>query len=185
MLQGIDAALAAGLYVKLNAVIMRGVNDACLPDLLAYAARKRVSIRFLEMMPIGPAAAKFKDLYVSGEEMMDRLRDHVTLKPIPYQCGETSRDFTVRWPDGRSAICGFILPTSTPFCEGCRRLRLASDGTLMGCLAQPDRLDISAAVDAVDEGCVAPLRQVLTAALAIKQRPQSFEAQAAMVQVGG
>lgn len=185
VLRGIDAAVDAGFPVKLNAVVMRGLNDAGAIDLLAYAADKGVPIRFLEMMPIGAAAATFKDHYISGREIMDRLRAQVSLAPLPYTLGATSRDFQAHWPDGRTAVCGFILPTSTPFCDGCRRLRLNADGELLGCLAQPDRLDIDKAVAAAEDGDFEPMRAALSAAMAVKQRPPAFESQQSMVRVGG
>ncbi len=169
VLTAIDAAIDAGLEVKLNAVILRGVNDGELLDLLDYATDREVPIRFLELMPIGPTAKDFDELYVSGAEMKARLSERITWTELPYSRSETSRNFIGHWSDGREVRCGFILPTSTPFCDGCRRLRLSSDGKLVGCLAQPDRFDL----DQIEE------------ALAVKLRPQRFEDQRAMVSIGG
>jgi len=169
VLAGVDAALEAGLRVKLNAVILRGHNDEELLDLAEYATEKGVTLRYLELMPIGPTARDFDALYVSGAEMKERLGEHLGWSELPYRQGETSRDFRGRWPDGRELTCGFILPTSRPFCEGCRRLRLTADGRMAGCLAQPDRFDL----------------EEVEAALAAKERPQRFAEQSAMVSIGG
>lgn len=185
VLDGIDAALAVGFPVKLNAVMLRGLNDHEAPDLLRYAADQGVVLRFLEMMPIGPAAADFDELYITGNELRDHLSRHVRLEPLPYTPGETSRDHRVLWPDGRESVCGLILPSSEPFCDGCDRLRLDAKGQLYGCLAQPDREALDAAFHAAREGNPAPLRQALHRAFAIKTRPQRFRDQQAMIGIGG
>lgn len=184
-LAGIDAALAAGLQVKLNTVVMRGVNDTHLHDLVFYALDNAVTIRFLEMMPIGPAAAEFEQLYISGSELRKSLENVFRLSELSYEKGETSRDFAVTAPDGRAGIVGLILPSSTPFCEGCRRLRLSVEGDLLGCLAQPDRESLRVALDAADEGEYEPLRDCVRRAMRIKTRPQRFRDQQDMVRVGG
>jgi len=185
VLAAVEAAVAAGLAVKLNAVILRGLNDEDLPALLGYAAERGVEIRFLELMPIGPAGAEFERLFVSGREMKERLAEGVRLAPLPYEPGATSRDFVATLADGRQVRCGFILPTSEPFCNGCRRLRLAADGTVMGCLAQPERLAMDTAMAAAERGDPEPLRALVRGALSAKERGRDFRSQTAMVRVGG
>lgn len=185
VLAGIAAAKRAGFEIKLNVVAMRGINDGTLFDLLAFASRQQASLRFLELMPIGAGAGRFDKHFIPGEEMMARIGQRLDLEALPYHPGETSRDFRVRWPDGRESICGFIMPTSTPFCDGCRRLRLCADGELVGCLAQPDRVKLNGAFDSALDGNYGPLRQGIRDALAIKSRPQRFREQHAMVNIGG
>lgn len=185
VIEGIDSALKAGLAVKLNAVILRGLNDGEMIPLLRFAAARNVPIRFLEMMPMGPAAAEFTQRYLSGAEMKQRLGESVRFDPLPYSEGETSRDFRAVFHDGTEAVCGFILPTSTPFCTGCRRLRLSSEGRLLGCLAQPDAVAVEEAVAAMERGDPAPLRSLVAQALSIKSRAQRFRDQPSMMEVGG
>ena len=185
VLDGIEAAQAAGLEVKLNAVVMRGINDTDVFDLLAFAGERNLPVRFLEMMPIGPAAAEFQRLYVSGAEIMRRMRAQGDLQPLPHQRGDTSRDAIFTDRQGRKTVCGFILPTSQPFCDGCRRLRLSADGNLFGCLAQPDSIDPRAAFERAGAGDLQPLRRCVEQALRMKQRSQRFREQRAMVRMGG
>lgn len=185
VIAAVDAALQAGLAVKLNTVVLRGINDGELPALLRFAANRGVPIRFLELMPIGPVARDFNERYVSGAEIKARLAGDFELEALPYRQGETSRDFRVALPNGSAAVCGLIMPTSTPFCDGCRRLRLTADGSLLGCLAQPDSAKLDTAIAAQETGNPNPLRKLVGQALLIKQKSRRFEAQRTMVRVGG
>lgn len=184
-LEGIDAAIEAGFVVKLNAVVLRGQNDHELVPMLRRAASLGVELRFLEMMPIGPVGGVFDAQYVSGTEMLERVRAELSLVPEIVVPGETSRTFRVLWPDGSTSRCGFVLPVSKPFCEGCTRLRLTSTGELLGCLSQPDSVSLSRAFDAADEGDLAPLRRKIMVAMGAKGKPQRFRSQRAMTVLGG
>jgi cyclic pyranopterin phosphate synthase len=185
VLAGIQAAKEAGLKVKLNTVVQRGYNFQEVGDLLGFAAREGVEIRYLEMMPIGPAAKEFDNLYVSGTEIHEQVSTVADLEPLDYILGETSRDHRAVLKDGTETVCGLILPTSKPFCDGCRRLRLDSGGKLYGCLAQPDTFPLLKSFSSAMEGNINPLRDQITDALAIKTRTQKFTEQAAMVEIGG
>lgn len=184
-LEGIDAAIEAGLVVKLNAVVLRGRNDHELVSMLRHAATLGVELRFLEMMPIGPVGEVFDEEYVSGAEMLARVRSELSLVPELVVPGETSRTYRVLWPDGSTSRCGFVLPVSRPFCEGCTRLRLTSAGELLGCLSQPDSVSLTRAFDAADEGDLAPLRRKVAVAMRVKGRPERFRLQRAMTVLGG
>ena len=185
VLRGVEAARRAGLSVKLNTVVQRGYNDHEACDLLEFAAERDMHLRFLELMPIGPAAVDFDVRYVSGGEVMESLSRFADLEPLWYRQGETSRDYRAILKNGREVTCGFILPTSTPFCEGCRRLRLDPSGRLFGCLAQPDTFPLIKAFDAAAQGNPEPLRILVGEALMIKKRPQAFRQQTAMIEIGG
>jgi GTP 3',8-cyclase len=117
--------------------------------------------------------------------MMDRLRGIVRFEPRPHVAGHTSREFLAVLPDGTTTVCGFILPTSRPFCEGCRRLRITADGNLMGCLARTDAVSLEAAVAAMEGGDPAPLRACVAQALFVKSRTRRFREQRLMQAVGG
>jgi cyclic pyranopterin phosphate synthase len=136
VLNGIDSAIFAGLKpVKLNCVVVRGENDHELPDLLVLAAQKGVEIRFIELMPMGPLAGQWSDRFVPQSEMRQRLNPVVTLwLPRPGNSGDSARRFRVGLAYGRSARVGFITAMSCPFCAGCNRIRIASDGTYYPCL---------------------------------------------------
>ena len=185
VLKGISAAKDAGLAIKLNTVVQRGYNSDELAELLQFAASEQIHIRYLEMMPIGPAADEFEADYVSGEEIQEELSKVAELEPLWYKQGDTSRDYRATLKDGSTTTCGFILPTSTPFCEGCRRLRLDSAGRLYGCLAQPDTFPLHESLKMAGCGDLNPLRKQIVEALNIKKRPQAFREQAAMIDIGG
>lgn len=163
-LVGIEAALSAGLTpLKLNMVVMRGKNDHEVLALARFGMELGCDVRFLELMPIGVAAAEFDQYFVSSAEVRERLAEEFEFTPLPEEPAESSRDFVAEHRSGRIATVGFISPYSQPFCSGCRRLRLTSTGVLMGCLArsqgesltpylrgrrEPDREAIIAAIEA-------------------------------------
>ncbi len=186
VLSGIDAALSQPFHViKLNVVQMRGINDQEAPDLLDFAMGKGCQIRFLEVMPIGPAAQQFDELFVPSSVTRERLSARFDLTPLPYRCGGTSRDYLAEDESGRQTVCGFISPSSRPFCEGCRRLRLSADGHLAGCLARRDRIDLLPAIESARRGNPQPLVESVKQALMVKQLPHELTLQQEMVRIGG
>lgn len=118
--------------VKVNAVIIRGINDHEIESLADFARREDVTMRFIEFMPLDSARAWLKDLVMPGKEILRRLLAVHELRPIPARsASETAK----RWSfaDGRGEI-GLISPVSEPFCGHCNRLRLTSDGNIRTCL---------------------------------------------------
>jgi cyclic pyranopterin phosphate synthase len=187
-LDGIRAALSAGFApVKLNTVVLRGSNDAEVGDLLRFALQTGCHIRFLELMPIGVAADDFEQRFVSAAEIRERLSDEgLEWNELPWDPSETSRDWLVRDLAGRETVCGFIAPTTEPFCVGCRRLRLTSEGRLHGCLARPSEFDLTPMLSAADDGTARrALEDVLAAAFAQKRGERFTDGIATMASVGG
>lgn len=185
-LRGIQAAVRAGLRpVKLNMVVMRGINDNEVVDLLEFGLASGCHVRFLELMPIGVAAAGFRDRFVPWLEVRDKLCERYRLEPLPYEGGATSRDYRAEDSQGRSTCCGFVSPTSRPFCKGCNRLRLTHDGRLLGCLARRDSLDVGPALSAARCGDTRPLAEAVTAALATKREARNLAEQRHMARIGG
>lgn len=186
-LSGIRAAQAAGLGpVKLNTVVLRGANDSETGALLRFALHSGCHLRFLELMPIGEAIARFDDEYVPAAEIRAGLdKFGYEWQPLPWAPAETSRDYIVRDADGRETICGFIAPTSQPFCAGCRRVRLTSDGFLYGCLAQSSRHDLKTLLDLDDSTAARQLREMMTNAFAAKHGERFRTTVASMAEVGG
>jgi len=118
--------------VKVNAVIIRDLNDHEIEDLAEFAQQQALSLRFIEFMPLDSARAWLKELVVPGREIIERLRARFSLRPIePENPSSTSK----RWvfADGRAEI-GVIAPVSEPFCGHCNRLRLTADGKVRTCL---------------------------------------------------
>lgn len=185
-LSGIAAAQGAGLNpLKLNMVVMRGENDHEIANLMRFAIDHGCQMRFLELMPIGGAAAGFERLFVPTSEVQQRLREEFVLVALPVEPAGTSRNFIVRDRSGRSAIAGFISPYSEPFCAGCRRLRLTSTGVLIGCLARAEGIPLATLLRGNPDGDGDNLIAAARGALAMKRRNGAFIQPRAMVGIGG
>ncbi|MBI3810753.1 MAG: GTP 3',8-cyclase MoaA [Nitrospirae bacterium] len=140
VLAGIDRALAAGLApLKLNTVVMRGINDDELPDLVRFAMARRVTHRFLEVMPLGSVGLDNRDGFMPAAEIRTIIETRYPLEPLPFQEGSTARDFRIA---GTDAQIGIISPVSERFCSSCNRLRLTARGRLQLCLAYEDGADL-------------------------------------------
>lgn len=140
---GIEAALEAGLSpVKLNVVVIRGVNDDELLDLGRLAMERPLHVRFIELMPLGEYFSKEK--LVPAEEMLDRLSLLGPLQPVgaPAGCGP-ARVYT--WGGAQGTI-GIIGAVTQAFCVQCNRLRLTATGCLRPCLDDTAAVDLMAAL---------------------------------------
>lgn len=134
VLEGIDAAIEAAFPPpKLNSVVLRGENDNEMSNLAAWAFERGCEMRFLEAMPIGPAAEINCQLFVSADEIQARLADDFELTPLGIEHGATAMRFRCTGRRG-SGVIGLIAPMSRPFCGGCGRVRLTADGKLYPCL---------------------------------------------------
>lgn len=135
-LRGIEAAVAAGLNpVRLNVVAQRGVNDDELCELAAWGLERGCTVRFLEVMAIGPMVESYQRLLVPAAEIMDRLSRAFRLTPVPAPPGQPATDFAARGLvcDSTGRI-GIIASTTRPFCARCRRLRITARGEILSCL---------------------------------------------------
>ena len=185
-LSGIEAALQCGLKpIKLNMVVMRGINDREVVDMVDFALRRGCEMRFLELMPIGIAAARFDALFISSEEVRTRLENALRLSPLPPVSGRTSSNYVVEDRSGRKGTVGFISPYSSPFCQGCHRLRLTADGHLIGCLARGIGAYIRPALGLTDSAAREALGPVVSCALEEKRDTHSFGCTQPMVAMGG
>ncbi|HEY5789982.1 MAG TPA: GTP 3',8-cyclase MoaA [Gammaproteobacteria bacterium] len=139
---GIDAALAAGLRpVKLNSVVMRGINDHEIGALLGFAREREVDLRFIETMPIGPAGADSSRLLVPADEILAAVRAHCGGELVPLlerRGGGPARYY--RLDDGTTV--GVISAMSRHFCADCIRVRLSACGDLQLCLGRPGRVGL-------------------------------------------
>ncbi|MBI4657304.1 MAG: GTP 3',8-cyclase MoaA [Verrucomicrobia bacterium] len=133
VLAGIALAQELGLNpVKVNAVVIRGINDHEIERLAELARDRNLSFRFIEFMPLDSGRAWLKELVVPGKEILARLQAEFALQPaLPSNPAETAR----RWSfaDGRGEI-GIIAPVTEPFCGHCNRIRLTADGKIRTCL---------------------------------------------------
>ncbi len=137
VLDGIDAAAAAGLPVKLNAVLRRGVNDAGVLDLVEFARAHGHTLRVIEYMDVGTTNGWVLDDVVPGAEVRARVSAVHALEPL----GADGTADRWRYADGRGEI-GFVSSVSQPFCGTCTRARLTAVGELFTCLFATSGTDL-------------------------------------------
>lgn len=138
VLDGIFAAKAAGLAIKINAVAMKGVNEGQFDSMLAWCGEHGFDLCLIETMPMGDIQGDRTDQYLPLSIVRARLRKSWTLEDTDYRTGGPARYFNVK-ETGRRV--GFITPMTHNFCESCNRVRLTCTGTLYMCLGQEDSAD--------------------------------------------
>lgn len=168
VIAGIDAALAAGVAVKINAVALKDDNAAELPDLIAWAHARGCDMTLIEAMPLGEIEVDRTDQFLSLKDVRRELESFWTLNEIAHRTGGPARYVRVEETGGR---LGFITPLSHNFCESCNRVRLTCTGTLHTCLGREDASDLRAVIraGADDAGLVDAIR------LAIDAKPQGHD----------
>lgn len=139
VMAGLDAAKAAGLKIKINAVALKGVNDTELDDLIRFSHGQGFDLTLIETMPMGDIDGDRTDQYLPLSLVRADLQKRWTLKDIPYKTGGPARYVEIAETGGR---LGFITPMTHNFCEGCNRVRLTCTGTLYMCLGQDDAADL-------------------------------------------
>ena len=139
VLAGIDAAQAAGLQVKINAVALKGVNEDEIAGLLEWANGRGMDLTVIEVMPLGDVGETRLDQYLPLSMVRARLAERFTLEDIDYQTGGPARYVRVKETGGR---LGFITPMTHNFCESCNRVRITCTGTLHTCLGHEDASDL-------------------------------------------
>ncbi len=139
VLDGIFAAKAAGLEVKINAVALKGINDGEYDRLLAWCGEHGFDLTLIETMPLGEITGDRTDQYLPLSVVRSRIRQNWTLEATDYSTGGPARYFHVKETGRR---LGFITPMTHNFCESCNRVRLTCTGTLYMCLGQEDAADL-------------------------------------------
>jgi GTP 3',8-cyclase len=140
VMDGLAAADAAGLKVKINAVALRGVNDEELADMLQWCGDRGYDMTIIEVMPMGEIGDDARlDQYLPLSMVRAKLSERFTLNDIDYKTGGPARYVEVEETGGR---LGFITPLTHNFCESCNRVRLTCTGTLFMCLGQDDAADL-------------------------------------------
>ncbi|MDS3860500.1 GTP 3',8-cyclase MoaA [Thermosynechococcaceae cyanobacterium BACA0444] len=134
----ITLAKQQGFRIKINTVMMRGVNDLELFNFVEYAKSENIEIRFLELMRIGQACQQQQDQFIPAQELIDRLKTRYTLQAQAMPLDSTAFNFITEC----GARIGFIASESQPFCGHCSRWRLSADGILRACLLKTDGLEI-------------------------------------------
>ncbi|MFC4565946.1 GTP 3',8-cyclase MoaA [Nocardiopsis mangrovi] len=142
VLAGMAAAAAAGLTpVKVNAVLMRGINDDEAPDLLRYCLERGYELRFIEQMPLDAQHGWRRDDMVTADEILDRLAAEFDLaeSDAATRGSAPAERFRV---DGGPATVGVIGSVTRPFCGACDRVRLTADGQIRNCLFAREESDL-------------------------------------------
>lgn len=134
-LDGIFAAKAAGLAIKINAVALKGVNEDAFDGMVAWCGEHGFDLCLIETMPLGDIGGDRTDQYLPLSLVRSRLRQSWTLEDSDYRTGGPARYVTVKETGRR---IGFITPMTHNFCESCNRVRLTCTGTLYMCLGQDD-----------------------------------------------
>ena len=147
VLDGINAAQAAGFApIKLNCVVQRGVNDAGIEDLAAYARAHGHLLRFIEYMDVGTCNGWLREQVLPSAELRDRLHARWPLRTLdPNYRGEVASRYA--YADGGGEV-GFVSSVSEPFCGDCHRARVSADGRLYTCLFAADGHDLRPALAA-------------------------------------
>lgn len=148
VIKGLAAAAAAGLSpIKMNTVLLPGVNDDEMLSLVSWALKRGYQPRFIEQMPLGPQDTWQRTTMVTAEDILDVLRSEFTL--IPMQSKARGSAPAEIWmvtgaevPEDFVATVGIIASITKPFCEACNRTRLTADGQLRSCLFSRDETDV-------------------------------------------
>lgn len=169
VMDGLDAAQAAGLAVKINTVALRGVNDGEFDAMIAWCGERGFDLVIIEVMPMGDIGEDRFDQYMPLSMARARIERNWTLRETDYTTGGPAR-YAVVEQTGRRL--GFITPLTHNFCESCNRVRLTCTGTLYMCLGQEDAADLRAPLRAnPDDG---PLEAAVREAIARKPKGHDF-----------
>jgi len=163
VMDGIDAVQKSRLApAKVNAVLVRGLNDDEVEDFAAFARERGVIMRFIEFMPLDADRHWTRNLVVSAAEIHRRIHARWPLVQIPHERSETARKY--RFADGAPGEVGLIAPVTQPFCGYCSRIRLTADGKLRTCLFSKDDHDLRGFLrqGATDEDLATYIRSVVT-----------------------
>lgn len=170
VIAGLQAAKAAGLAVKINAVALRGVNDAEFDGLIAWCGREGFDLVLIEVMPMGEIGEAARlDQYLPLSMARASIQRNWTLDETDYRTGGPARYYTVRETGRR---LGFITPLTHNFCESCNRVRLTCTGTLYMCLGQNDAADLRAPLRASESNAL--LEEAIREAISRKPKGHDF-----------
>jgi cyclic pyranopterin phosphate synthase len=171
VMEGIAAAKAAGLRVKINAVALKGFNEDELFSMLDWCAGEGHDMTFIEVMPMGDLGNENRlDQYWSLRDLRARLAERFTLTDLAERTGGPAR--YVRINETGQKV-GFITPLTHNFCESCNRVRLTCTGELYMCLGQEDMADLRAPLRATADD--AALEGAIRAAIARKPKGHDFD----------
>jgi cyclic pyranopterin phosphate synthase len=140
VIEGLHAAKAAGLFpIKVNTVLLQGINDDEAPALLEWALKNEYALRFIEQMPLDAGGIWDRATMVSADQIYADLSRNYELTPVDGRGSSPAEEFYI---NGTQATVGIIGSVTRPFCGACDRLRLTSDGQLRSCLFSNEEVDV-------------------------------------------
>ena len=169
VLEGIAAARAAGLKIKINTVALKGIIEDEIADLVAWAHGLGMDLTLIEVMPLGEVEGDRFDHYLPLTAVRDSLEQRFTLSASDHRTGGPARYADVAETGGR---IGFITPLTNNFCEGCNRIRVTATGQLFACLGGTEQVDLRAALRSDDPD--GQLDAALDTAMRIKPERHHF-----------
>lgn len=175
IIDGILAAKAAGLEVKINAVIMKGINESQILPLVDFAFKNDITIRFLEVMAMGHLHHQPQQYFYSQDELLNTIATKYSFAKLERNHAATAN----YWQTKDGYTFGIIANESAPFCSDCNRLRLDSSGNIYGCLSSNSPIHINNWTD------TAEVTEKLQAALLQKQPIKFTGSSLSMLQIGG
>ena len=171
VLNGIDAALAAGIKIKINTVALKDFNEDELEEIVKWCANRKMDLTFIEVMPMGDIGNENRlNQYWPLSDLRKRLTNTWTLKDTDEQTGGPAR--YVRVSETGQKI-GFITPMTHNFCESCNRVRLTCTGELYQCLGQEDQVDLRKVLRKNSE--IEPLVEAIHNAISNKPKGHDFD----------
>ncbi len=179
--RGIEKARSTGFSpIKLNTVIMRGINDDELEDFVKMSQETEMEIRFIEFMPIGSSSRWDSSTYMASNEVIDRVRRSTELIPA---AGRKTDGPATMFRAGRQAKgkIGFISPISHHFCDRCNRLRLTAEGMLRSCLLHDEETDLRSVLRC--GGSDGDIQKVMRTA--VRNKPQGHQMEKRLREQGG
>ncbi len=167
--------------VKVNMVVMRGINDDELLDFAKLSLERPLQIRFIEFMPIGASSRWNKDTYMSADEIKERISVLGSLTPTTKGKADGPARVYKLGAESSEGTLGFISPISHHFCDRCNRLRLTSEGRLRSCLLSDKETDLKSVIR---NGCTDDeIRETMLAA--IRNKPKGHQMAEMIKQQGG
>lgn len=172
VLAGIDQAIETGFDgIKLNTVLMKGINDDEATDLVQFAIDKKIDISFIEEMPLGEVNHTRHDTFVSNADTLTLLKSKYPLLPSTETTGGPAKYWRIADTDTK---IGFISPHSHNFCESCNRVRITCQGELYLCLGQEDKVELMPLLREYPDND-APLIQAILDSMAVKPKGHDFD----------
>ena len=168
VLDGLAAAKAAGLAVKINMVALKGINEDEILPMLHWCDREGFDLTLIETMPLGETGEDRTDHYLPLTDVLERLKQHHALRPIAHRTGGPSRYHAV---EGMGVKLGLITPLTNNFCADCNRMRMTCEGKIFMCLGHEDHVDLKTAFR---EGGVDAVQPLIDRALRLKPAAHDF-----------